>query len=284
MTFRWARAAVVLALPLAFSGCAALRMASMPEDLAASLQRQTDLELVRQGAPSMLLLLDGLADASPADPERQLAAANARVAYASAFLGKEEQERAAAMCAKARDYGLAVLSRNRAFRAVRERPPAEFESALPRFKASDVPALFVTAAAWTGWITSQPTSMEALADLPKVLALVNRVHELDPAYEHGGADLFLGVYYALQPAGGGRDLARSRAHFEAAFALAGPDYQPPRVAFAEYYARYAFDRDVFEKTLQDVVEHRTENPDFNLANEVARQRARDLLQRADDYF
>ncbi len=274
-----------LLLPL-LSGCAALRLASgsMAEELADSLQRQSDLELVKAGAPSCLLLLDGLAEATPDDPDLLLAAARARVAYASAFLGPDEPARAAAMFGKARDYGLAILARDRVFRSAQGRTLAEFEQALARFSRREVPALFMTAVAWVGWITSQPSSLEALADLPRAMALLNRVYALEPGHEHGGPDLFLGIYYALQPVGAGRDLPRSRQHFESACALAGPDYLTPRVAFAEYYARYAFDRDLFERTLQEVVRHETQNPDFNLANAVARQRARNLLEQVDELF
>jgi hypothetical protein len=293
MTGRWlrflpatAKGAACAVLALALPGCAVLRMSpgSMAQDLAASIQRQSDPDLVRDGAPSCLLILDGLAESSPRDTGVLLAAANARVAYASAFLRKEEQDRAAAMYAKARDYGLAVLSQDKVFRTVRDRPLSEFETAMARFSRRDVPALFVTAEAWIGCIASKSSSMEAMADLPKAMALVRRVLELDPSYQQGGADLFMGIYFALQPAGGGRDLPRSRGHFERAFALAGPDYLPSRVAFAEFYARYAFDRALFENTLKGVLDHTTQSPDFNLANEVARRRARELLEHADDLF
>ena len=99
-----------------------------------------------------------------------------------------------------------------------------------------------------------------------------------------GPDAFFGIYYAVQPRGAGQDLAKSKAHFERAFQYAGADYLLPRVMYAEFYARYAFDRDLFESTLKEVVTHHDDTAEFRLMNEVARKRAQALLDNVDDYF
>jgi len=140
---------------------------------------------------------------------------------------------------------------------------------MPSFKKRDVPALYVTASAWAEWIINSPNSMTAVSQFPKPAALMQRVLELDPAYRYGGADAFFGIYYAVQPRGAGQDLAKSKAHFERAFGYAGTDDLLPRVMFAEFYARYAFDRNLFESTLKDVVARHDDKPDFRLLNEVA---------------
>ena len=84
--------------------------------------------------------------------------------------------------------------------------------------------------------------------------------------------------------GAGRNLPKSKEHFERAFEYAGPGYLLPRVAFAEFYARYAFDRDLFEKTLREVIRQSEDKPEFRLMNEVARKRAHLLLEQADEFF
>jgi tetratricopeptide (TPR) repeat protein len=263
---------------------ASVATAPLAGNLAHSLQEQTDLELVHDGAAAFLLLFDGLIKSAPDSPDLLLAAANAQSAYATAFLDRDESERARAMYAKARDYGLTVLRRNRRFARVWNRPLDEFETAIPTFRKRDVPALFTTAAAWAGWIVSSPDSMAAVAELSKAKALMQRVLELDPGYQYGGAESFFGIYCAVQPKGGGRDLEKSRAHFERAMQYAGPDYLLHPVALAEFYARYAFDRELFERTLRGVAEHTADKPEFRLMNAVARQRARRLLERIDDLF
>ncbi|MBU1910562.1 MAG: TRAP transporter TatT component family protein [Verrucomicrobia bacterium] len=281
---------IVLVLAAAGSGCAVIRggvgraMAPMAADLAASLQRQSDVELVREGAPAYLLLLDGLADSKSPQPQLLLAAAEANTAYAMAFLDQTERERARAFHARAREYGLDVLRRNRRFRAAERAPLMDYEAAVRSFRKRDVPALFTTATSWINWILASSDSVEALAQLGRAVALMQRVLELDPDYRMGGAHLFFGLYYAVQPLGAGRDMQKAQAHFQRVFELAGPDYLLARVTYAEYYARYAFDRELFEATLKEVLAPREDPPDFRLMNAVARLRAQALLARVEEFF
>ena len=272
------------------SGCVVLRhsISSMTTPLAAdlvqSLQEQSDLQLVHDGGAAFLLVFDGLVRSSPDNDGLLLAAANAQIAYAGAFVGREEAPRARAMFAKARDYGLRVLRRRGAFDKVWDRPLDAFASAMPAFGSDDVPALYATATAWAGWIISSPDSMQALSEFSKVRALMQRVLDLAPGCQHGGPEQFFGIYYAIQPRGGGQDLAKSKEFFERAMKFAGPDYLLVRVTYAEFYARYAFDRELFEKTLKDVLAHGGDRPEFRLTNAAARRRAQGLLERADDIF
>ena len=272
------------------SGCALVRrgatsaMAPMAGSLAASLERQPDLDLVHEGAPAFLLLMDGLADSATDNPDLLLAAANAHAAYAAAFYGRDQAARARTAYAKARDYGLRVLSKRAAFRKALDGSQEVFETAVRGCGRADVPALYVAALGWAGWIVNNTDSVEAIGQFSRPFAMMERVLALDPAYQGGGADLFFGMYYAVRPAGAGRDLAKSKAHFEAAFRHAGPAALLPRVAFAECYARYAMDRDLFEKTLKDALARTDDPPDLRLRNEAARRRAKALLEQAEDLF
>lgn len=281
-------AAVLLA---AASGCMVIRkgvsMVTTPlaNNLSAALQEQTDLQLVHDGAPAFLLLFDGLIKSSPDNAGLLLGASSAQSAYATAFVDKEEAARARDMFLKAREYGLRVLRKsNKRFAKVWDQPLEKFETAVPYFRKRDVPALYATATAWAGWIISSPDSMAAIGEFSKAKLLMERVLALDPAYQYGGADSFFGIYYAVQPRGGGRDLEKSKAHFEKAMEYAGPDYLLHKVMFAEFYARYQFDRELFEQTLKGVVEYAGDKPEFRLMNAAAKKRAEGLLARADDLF
>ena len=113
---------------------------------------------------------------------------------------------------------------------------------------------------------------------------MERVQALEPGIRQGGVDQFYGIYYTVLPLGGGRDLARAREHFERSMRIAGPDYLLNRVTFAEFYARYAFDLELFEKTLRDVLAAEPAVPEFTLMNAVAKRRAQGLLEQVDDLF
>jgi hypothetical protein len=275
------RTACLGLLAAAAGGCAFL--ARGPSSLTDALMRQTDPELVRSGAPAYLLLLDGLVSASPRNAKLLLATADANAAYAAAFLG-QEQERARLMYGKARDYALQTLRRNRAFRRAEFAQMEDFEKAVRSFGPRDVPALYSAATAWLGWIVNSPDSIEATAQLGRALALMDRVMRLHPGYQFGGPEMFFGIYYAVQPRGGGQDLDKSRRLFLKAMDFAGDDALLPRVAYAEFWARYAQSREVFEAMLSDVLAAKPARADLQLMNAVAKERARRLLKEADDLF
>ena len=290
LPIHWLGAALMLAAGFGGSGCLLVRKGAakivtpVAMELSDGFMRQTDVELVREGAPAFLLMLDALAEAHPDKPAVLIAAAEAQMAYAMGFLDKSQKERAKSMFLKAKTYGLRALSCNRKFAQAQEGSYEEFVHALGHFKKKDADALLSTATSWVMWIIASSDSPAALGDMPKVLAMMERVKELDPRIRQGGVDLFYGIYYTVLPLGGGRDLDRARRHFERSIAVAGPDYLLNRVTFAEYYARYAFDQELFERTLRNVLAAEPAVPEFTLMNAVAQARARALLAQMDDLF
>lgn len=280
----------LLAIGLLAGGCALVRkgaarvISPMATQLSEGLMHQNDVELVREGAPAFLLMLDALAEAHPDNPAVLLAAADAQMAYATGFVDKAHKERAKTMYLKAKTYGLRALAQNKAFSRAVEGPQDEFVRSLRGFKKKDAGALFTTASGWVMWIIASSDSPSALGGMPKVLAMMDRVQALDPELREGGVDLFYGIYYTVLPLGGGRDLEKARAYFERSMEIAGPDYLLARVTFAEFYARYAYDPELFEETLRQVLIAEPKVPEFTLMNAVAKTRAQALLDQVDDLF
>lgn len=283
--------AAVMAVSL-WSGCALMRrsaakaMAPLAEQLTAGLMREDDLTLVREGAPSFLLVLDALAEAHPENPAVLYAAADAQLAYATAFVASENPARTKLMYGKARRYSLRALScKSPKFaKALEGHSQEAFERSLETFKAKDAAMLFTAASSWVFWIMANSDSPAAVGGLPRVLAMIRKTQELDSNIRNGGPDLFYGIYYTVLPPGGGRDLEKARAHFERSMEIAGPDYLLARVTFAEFYARYAFDQELFEKTLRDVLAAEPKRPEFTMMNQAAQQRAKRLLEKTEDLF
>jgi len=283
-------ALVWAAAGLLASGCVLVRkgaariISPMATQLSAGFMHQNDVELVREGAPAFLLMLDALAEAHPDNPAVLSAAAQAQMAYAMGFVDKSQKERAKTMFSKAKTYGLRALSKNRRFGRALNGRHDEFVQALSSFKKKDADVLLTTATAWVMWIIASSDSPAALGDMPKVLEMMKRVQVLDPGIRQGGADLFFGIYYTVLPLGGGRDLEKARQYFERSMETAGPDYLLNRVTFAEFYARYAFDQELFENTLRQVIAADPEVPEFTLMNAVAKMRANSLLGQVDELF
>ena len=264
---------------------AARIISPMATQLSDGLMHQDDVELVRDSAPAFLLVLDALAEGHTENPTVLLAAAEAQLAYATGFVDKANRERTKKMYTKAKNYGLRVLAyHHKRFAATLDGTCAEFAESLKGFRKKDAPALITTATAWVMWIIANADSPAALGDMPKVLAMMECVRTLDPDIRQGGVDLFYGIYYTVLPLGGGRDLDKARAHFERSMEVGGANYLLNQVTFAEFYARYAFDRDLFESTLTTVVNATPDVPEYTLMNAVAQMRARTLLDEIDEFF
>ncbi len=282
--------ALGLAVGAGGSGCALLRkgaaklVSPMATELSDGFMRQNDVDLVREGAPAFLLMLDALAEAHPDKPAVLIAAAEAQMAYAMSFVDPSQKERSKTMFLKAKTYGLRALSRNKRFACAQDGPCDDFARSLSGFRKQDAEALLTTATAWAMWIIASSDSPAAMGDMTKVLEMMKRVHVLDPGIRQGGVDLFYGIYYTVLPLGGGRDLEKARRHFERSIEIGGPGYLLNRVTFAEFYARYAFDQELFERTLNDVIAAEPDVPEFTLMNSVAKMRARALLGQMDDLF
>ena len=183
-------AAIVVAL-LAATGCAWFARSAthrFAEDLTASILKQDDLETVREGAPAYLLAVDALIEGDPENPELLQNAARLYGAYASAFV--DDEARLKRLRSRALAYGRRALCATETHVcAAVSRSFDEFVASLATVQASELPALYGFGAAWAGWVQAHADDWSAVAELPKIQALMQRVVELDGAYDHGGAHL-----------------------------------------------------------------------------------------------
>lgn len=275
--------APLLAL-LLLSGCASMLVRPVVTPLALSLEHQTDLKLIHDGAPSLLLLIDALSGSDPDNRALLTAGARAYTAYCAVLRDAGENERAAAMSLKAKQYGQAILRQFPAFASGLPADPAAFANGLACTGTGDVEALFWAGYAWASWINSQEGSPVAMIDLPLVEQIMLRVVTLDEGYYHGGAHIFLGIYYGSKPRLlGGRPDA-SRFHFERALELGDRSFFLAQVAYAETYARMQFDRELYVALLNEVLEAPEPPGGLEISNRLAQNRARRLLLDVDNYF
>lgn len=261
------------------TGCAPLNLTT----LTANLNRQTDLDLVCEGAPAYLLMLDSLAVGDPDNPKMLLGGVQAYTSYAGAVKECDHPERAVAMGVKARYYGLALL--REATGITPESSFPELEAKLAKSDRSKITPLFWGAYGWALAISQQGGSPASLAELPKIELVMERVLALDDTSFQGGAHLFLGIYHGSRPPlyGGKPELARQ--HFEEALVINQRSYLPIQVAYAEYSAKPLFDRELYQKLLEEVLAFDLARaPEFTLSNLVAQRQARRLLAKIDESF
>ena len=292
MTKRRSRRSVLLGgllLPLLVSGCAGLvQKASdrFAENLGKAVLDNDDPGTVRDGLPAYLLLLDSLIVGAEEDDAALvgtlLAAARLNGAYAGNFTG-DDRERARRLSGKAFGYARrATCLRDAGLCAALDQDPDRFTSAVAA--SNDAPLLYALAAAWVGQLQANSEVWGAIADLPKIEALLHRVVAIDPTTDGGQAHVYLGVLNSLRPEAVGGKPEEGRRHFETAFTLSGGRNLYARTLQAEYYARLVFDQELHDRLLNEVIAADPRAPGYTLVNTLAQQRARKLLESGKDYF
>jgi hypothetical protein len=255
------------------------------EDVLRAAAKQPDPTIVRQGSPAYLMLVDGLIEAYPNRRELLTAGCQGYTVYASSFVEDSDPVKASLLYAKAKEYGFRALSIKRDFRQAASGPLDDFVIFLKDYNQEHVPALFWTNSAWAKWIGLNLDSLEALADMPMLEASMKRVIELDGSFFYGSPHLHMGVYLAAKPAIIGGDIDKARDHFDQAFALGADKLLSAKVLYAKYYAVGLKDRALFKDTLQEVLEAPVnEIPELTLSNTLAKEKARDLLEKTNESF
>lgn len=247
--------------------------------------QETDLMFAREGMAGNMKLLEALIQGDPSNRQLLLLASQGFSAYALAFAEDDSVERARVFYLRGREYGMRVLREHPALAASIGADVQSFEKALQSLSNDDIPAVFWTAFAWGGYINISRTDLDAFADLPKVIAMMNFVAARDPGYYYGGAFLFLGAIEGTTPAMLGGKPDRSREHFERALALNKGKFLLTYTYFAQTYAVQVQDQELFEQCLKNVEEATLDIlPEARLPNAVAKNKARILRKKMMDLF
>jgi hypothetical protein len=258
--------------------------ATLLEGVARSSYRQSDLRLLREGMPAYLMLLDGMIEVWPDNEQLLITAAQTYSSFASLFVEDRDKEYAKALFGKGKDYALKSLEK-KGVKDPLQSSFEEFEKGLKALGKKDVLYLFWGATCWANWIRMNVDSMEALAQLPKVEWMMQRVLELDEGYYYGGAHLFMGIWLASRPKIAGGDLKKAQDHFLKALDFGKGKFLMAYVYYANYYARQASEKDLFISTLQKVLETPADvSQDLTLLNTEAKREAKELLDHIEEYF
>jgi len=270
----------------ALSGCSSIA-SSAAEDLAGNLStailNQDDPELVREGLPAYLLLLDSLALSPDATPAVLGAAARLYAAYAVVFVSAPE--RAATLASRARFYGVrATCAANEATCDIDTVPFADLGDRLARVNPAQAGALFSFAVGSLAYVRTHSDDWEALAGLPRIEAVLGRLLVIGEPADAGAVNAYLGILNTLRPPALGGQPEQGRRYFEKAIELTGGRDLSVLVEFARSYARIVYDRELHDALLSQVLAADPRQDGFTLLNTLAQQQATELLASANDYF
>lgn len=273
-------ALLLVTLASGTGGCAITHVA---DNLQYGILNNDDPQLVTQALPSYIVTVDGLLVTWPDDPDLLRSAASLYSAYAT--LISAEPLRAKKFSARALDYALRAACEDRRD-ACRLRAASfpEFEAVVKDTDHGDLPMLFALGSAWAGYIQLHSDDWNAVAELARVQLTFERIIAIDPSWENGMPQLYLGVMNSLLPPslGGKPDVAR--AFYEDAIARSGGRNLYAKLMYARQYARLLYDRDLHDRLLNEVLAADPKAPGLTLANVYAQEEARRLLASADDYF
>ncbi|NNF68119.1 MAG: hypothetical protein HKM98_11500 [Gammaproteobacteria bacterium] len=277
---------LLLLTTLGTSGCGSL-IATVTDrfanNLTVAILEQDDPDLVRDGIPSYLLLLDSLILSDPESPTVLAAGAQMYASYAAAFV--DDKKRAKRLSNRGRDYGQRALClRHEAACGWDDKDYDDFVAALAGVDNKHAELLYAYTISWLAWIRANSDDWSALTDLPRIEAALLRLNEMDDTSQQANVNLYLGVLNTLRPPALGGKPELGREYFERALAMTGERDLSIKVEYARGYARLVYDRELHDRLLNEVLNADASSPSLTLLNVLAQERARKLLAGADDYF
>ncbi len=287
---RFLRLLILIGIAISAAGCANAKfmadsMSPLLDKMNTAVNRNNDVELVRDALPASLIQMDGIIEASPNNTKYLVMAAEAYNGYSFVFLESEDRERAMKMYAKSRDYALRALSQKKKFAQALDGPLEPFVQSLSVFNKSDVPALFWGASSWLSWAGLNVDDPEIFLALPKIRAMLKRSMELDDTFKYGAAHTVMGVLHASRPVAHGGKPELAQAEFDKAFAISDGKMLVFYLMYAQYYAYQIQDRQLYVDTLNYVISAPEDLlPEMTFINSAAKKKARRMLEDVDNVY
>jgi hypothetical protein len=273
----------VVAAAGALSGCASLIGSMAADTLSSSILNQTDPELIADGVPAYLLLVDGFIHDSPDNEDLLSAGAQIYALYGSRF--STDPAAAVRHTQKARSYG------GRAICQVH--PPAcrwngmpyeDFVTELAEVSDKDINYLYSYALGWLSYLEATSEDLSAVAELPWVEAAMERALAMDESFEQGAVHTWLGILKSLRPPALGGEPEAAQAHFERSLELSGGRDLSVKVEYARRFARLMYEQELHDRLLTEVLAAPAEEDGYTLFNVLAKQDAEALLATSQEYF
>lgn len=255
----------------------------LSDNLSQSILNSTDPDTIAEAIPAYLLLLDGLIRSHPENSDLLASTAKLYSSYAGTL--EKQPQRAKRLTATALNYAFESACQERdSYCGLASYDYKQFANLVDSTEPDDVPVLFLLGSTWASWIQAHKDDWNAVAKLPFTVRLMERVIELDENYQNGAAHLYMGVASSLIPAAMGGKPEQGKQHFERALLLSEHKNLMAKVLFAKHYARLAFDRELHDRLLNEVLAADPVQPDLTLINTLAQRQAQALLQSAERYF
>lgn len=283
LLIRFLLLAVIVLFAPACATVVATAGSGMAGNLTSAIMNQDDPELVRDGAPAYLLMLDSFVEGAPANEAALSAAAELYSAYGVVFV--DDPVRSRKLTRRGRAYGRRALCETRdELCGIWDLNYEDFVEGLQAAQEKDAPTLFTFGLSWIAYIQAHSDDFGALAKLPQAQAVLQRVKQLDFTYQQANVEHYLAVLNTIRPPALGGDFEQGLVHYERALEVSEGKDLSIKIDFAKYYARTLYDRELHDRLLNEVLAADAVQPGYTLFNTLAQDEAQELLDSADDYF
>lgn len=248
-----------------------------------NVMQMDNLMVCREGLPGLIVLVSGILEFTPNNLNLLTVTSMAYTAY-GLMIEDDDPEYAKSLFNKGKEYGLRALKTDKGLRKDVEEKDIRLMEAVKSLDKKYVPAIFWTSMSWASWIFHNLDDPTAPIGLPAILAMMKCVEEKDEDYFFGGAHLFYMAYNAIMPefAGGGEKMVESS--LKKALSFTDGEFMLPYVYYAKYFARPYSKREDFHEYLMKVLNHSTTKKELNLANSIAKAKAKHLLAKEEELF
>lgn len=283
------------------------QMTDLVDDGITAFERDDDLDLIEKAIPANIKLMEAMLVNSPGD--RQLLTLLSRFygSYAFGFIEARFERMLYSVhpsnfdnddakeidslknqvnryYGKGAGYALMALERHvpgatDAFRKVNTIVPY-----LSRLDKRDVAPLFWYGFNLGGWVNHNLDSIRAISQAHVARKAMERVLELDPAYNHGGAHLFLMAYFGSRSPMMGGSQEKATLHYQQLKQIAGNEYLLPDLFYGRFCLQQQQERDPFVELMQRIIDHAPVDNDMALYNAIAGRRAAIYLSAVDTLF
>lgn len=248
------------------------------------LNRETDLKAAEKSVTGNLKILQRMIKLDPQNAQLHSYAAQGLYGLAYGFREESQPQVASDLYLRGMQHGIKAMQLNGASNLL-DGTMADFNRQVSGMSKSDVATMFWTASNWGKWIDMHRDDPDALAQLPRATALMQRVIELEDTFYYGGAHMYFGVYYGSRAPTLGGNFRKSRAYFDRAREITNGKLLIPDLLQAQYLARQEFDQKEFHQLLTGVVNAPDDlMPELGLQNQIAKRKAAALLKRENEWF
>jgi hypothetical protein len=289
----------VLVLPLALSttGCIKSMLTngqiSATREAAGSFNTIADYELARSAASAGLVQFQGMLELAPGNQDALFLLTSGWVGYGYAFpeddfetatdagddeLAAYHQKRARMAYERGVFYGKQLMDKHAdGFDQARLHNDTMKKWLADNFTSKDdVPDLFWFGYAWLARVNIAQDDADLVANLYVGVDVLERANELDPAFEHYGAEVALASYHARSAMG---EMEQGHKMFEDALEKTQRKSLIAQVSYAQHYACAKADKALYEKLLNEVLAAEDPDPSQRLTNMLAKRRAKRWMSR-----